>query len=520
MTNNHLLLYHLAELMLEREQHTLPVDDLFEDEQIGGFVRSINIDSPYQQSLFEGVLTETIKKGQVLVYFTVEGYFHYVLGEVVYKKALGKEPEFLKNIIENNQLKGAIEGVKECLIRDVQKNRFDRLTCLVDFGGKALDACVVPFCKALTLNMVKGEITYLIGSKVKVEWLTHLLFKTFTFYDMILLDNVITVLYRSDKRHIGDEVLKRIARIIAPLDWPNWFPARMIVLMCQGLKKANRDEMDVDLIPKWIDKSYRFLLERNWDAIEIVTIKFELLEVQAGLKYPYHQIIDGYIECLDDLYKSDNLKTTIAASVQNSIGYFYDKIGEVNNSVKFYKKALQTRLELHPQENHHIANIYNNLGVVYMDHNPDLALKYLKKALTIEENILGEFSPNTAMTMINLSKVYRDLEQFTKAVEICSKACSILNNFNSHDEELNIGNKALADIYFQWGKRLYFKDKFKEAIEYLLLSTNISQTSNNTLLLRAAYTQIRKPKLAVRALIMHLEVLKKQKQIITFYSIT
>ena len=60
MTNNHLLLYHLAELMLEREQHTLPVDDLFEDEQIGGFVRSINIDSPYQQSLFEGVLTETI----------------------------------------------------------------------------------------------------------------------------------------------------------------------------------------------------------------------------------------------------------------------------------------------------------------------------------------------------------------------------------------------------------------------------------------------------------------------------
>ena len=48
--------------MLEREQHTLPVDELFVDEQIGGFVRSINIDSPYQQLLFEGVSTKSVKK--------------------------------------------------------------------------------------------------------------------------------------------------------------------------------------------------------------------------------------------------------------------------------------------------------------------------------------------------------------------------------------------------------------------------------------------------------------------------
>ena len=32
MTGNHLLLYRLAELMLEHEQHILPVDLLFDDE--------------------------------------------------------------------------------------------------------------------------------------------------------------------------------------------------------------------------------------------------------------------------------------------------------------------------------------------------------------------------------------------------------------------------------------------------------------------------------------------------------
>jgi hypothetical protein len=103
MTANHLLLCRLAELMLTEQQHQLPVDFLFEDGQIGDFVKSIQIDSPYQQMLLEGVLTETVNEDKLYVTFTVEGYFHYVLGEVIFNQAMGKGPEFLKDIIENNK---------------------------------------------------------------------------------------------------------------------------------------------------------------------------------------------------------------------------------------------------------------------------------------------------------------------------------------------------------------------------------------------------------------------------------
>ena len=61
MTSNHFLLYRLAELMLEYEQNILPVDLLFDDKQIGDFVMSIQIDSPYQQMLLQGVLTESVQ---------------------------------------------------------------------------------------------------------------------------------------------------------------------------------------------------------------------------------------------------------------------------------------------------------------------------------------------------------------------------------------------------------------------------------------------------------------------------
>src|SRR6056300_748548 len=142
MTNNHLLLYRIAELMLDKEQHILLLDDLFEDEQIGSFVKSIQIDSPYQQLIFEGVLTETIKKDQLMVSFTVEGYFHYVLGEVVEKRSEGKQVEYLIELLETNKLRGVTEGVEQCLLRDVEKNDLKRLMCLIDQGGKTLDACV------------------------------------------------------------------------------------------------------------------------------------------------------------------------------------------------------------------------------------------------------------------------------------------------------------------------------------------------------------------------------------------
>ena len=114
MTANHTLLYRLAELMLAEQQHQLPVDLLYEDEQIGEIVKSIQIDSPYQQMLLEGVLTETVKEERLYVTFTVEGYFHYVLGEVIFNQAEGKGPEFLKDIIENNKLNGC-KPSKECL---------------------------------------------------------------------------------------------------------------------------------------------------------------------------------------------------------------------------------------------------------------------------------------------------------------------------------------------------------------------------------------------------------------------
>jgi tetratricopeptide (TPR) repeat protein len=143
--------------MLEQEKHMLLVDDLFDDDQIGDYVKSIQIDSPYQQLLLEGVLTESVNDENLYVGFTVEGYFHYVLGEVIFKHAEGKDAEFLIGLIRNNRLNGIKEGVEQCLIRDVNRGQLDRLIALIDLGSEAGTVARYPLAHAF-MKMPVNEV--------------------------------------------------------------------------------------------------------------------------------------------------------------------------------------------------------------------------------------------------------------------------------------------------------------------------------------------------------------------------
>ena len=170
MTDNHLLLHRLSEIMLEHEQHILPVDLLFDDDQIGEYVKSIQIDSPYQQMLLEGVLTESVRDEKLYVSFTAEGYFHFVLGEVIYKQSNDKNYTYLIELIEKNRLNGGKEGVEQCLIKEVNQGRLKRLVSLIDVGGTAGNVARFPLVHAFMKNRVEDVFKTLLESPSGHDW--------------------------------------------------------------------------------------------------------------------------------------------------------------------------------------------------------------------------------------------------------------------------------------------------------------------------------------------------------------
>jgi len=170
MTTNQHLTFRLAERMLATGHPELSVDDLFEDELIGDFVKSIQIDSPYQQLLLEGVLTERVQEGELMVGFTVEGYFHHVLGEVIHHQTEGQGAAELLNLIESSSLNGVKEGVERCLIKDSEAGELDRLMELIDMGGMGMRIARFPLVAAFIHHDVRQVYDALMANPTREDW--------------------------------------------------------------------------------------------------------------------------------------------------------------------------------------------------------------------------------------------------------------------------------------------------------------------------------------------------------------
>lgn len=132
------VLMRLCELMISFEKSIIPLDLIYNDEILGDFVRTIQIDSPYQQLIMEGVITESVIDEKLSVNFTIEGFFHYLLGEIISKESINKDYNYFVDLIENNNLNGIKEGVENCLITDVYNGGINRIIELVDTNNSAI----------------------------------------------------------------------------------------------------------------------------------------------------------------------------------------------------------------------------------------------------------------------------------------------------------------------------------------------------------------------------------------------
>ena len=311
MTNNHLLLYRLAELMLEKQQHILALDDLFEDEQISVFVRSIQIDSPSQQLIFEGVLTETIKEERVMMTFTVEGYFHYVLGEVIEKKTEGKGAEAIKELLDNNKLRGIVEGVEQCLVRDVERNDLSRLMWLIDQGGKALDASAYPLAQAFLIHPIERVINELLADPT---------------------DNDIEVLEKSIKKlesaQQNDKVKTLYQVINNVLEPNNILKATLYVNSIEHIRKEYRKEklnkVSLVMVKKEdeISGDFYFYLAKQFDFIA-----------------DYNKAIEYYDKSLAIQLKVHGDQHPSTGQSYSNLGIVWSGKGEYDKAIEYFEKS-------------------------------------------------------------------------------------------------------------------------------------------------------------------------------------
>lgn len=456
MTDNHLLLFRIAELMLEYEQHVLPVDLIFDDVQIGDYVKSIQIDSPYQQMLREGVLTESVRNEKLYVSYTVEGYFHYVLGEVIFKQTKDREAQPLKKIVEENKLNGAKEGVEQCLIRDVNQNELARLMWLIDLGGDLMDLCGKPLAHAF-LN-IKGKLTSEFEQNhaysEQIKKVTNELFDEPTDNDIEALSRGIAYLEETQKNNVKTLLYQRIYELIVP---NNFKKSILYAKSIEYIPYVNRNDKLQDLAVNSIKEESelafsfyfslgeQFFFVRNYDkAIECfekslsISIKingdqhsltsesFNNLGLMWATKREYDKALKYYEKSLVIRLKVFGDQHSSTGESYNNLGTVWKFKGEYDKSIAYFEKSLTIKLKIHGDQHPSTGISYNNLGIVWSDKGKyDKAIEYYEKSLSIRLKIYGDFHSTTRLTYLSLGTAWKNKAEFDKSIAYYEKSLEI-----------------------------------------------------------------------------------------------
>jgi tetratricopeptide (TPR) repeat protein len=411
----HKLIFHLAKLMLDQEKHILPVDELFDDDLISDFVKSIQIDSPYQQLLLEGVLTESVKEENLYVGFTVEGYFHYVLGEVIYFQTGGKEANELKKLVEENTLKGAKEGVEQCLIRDLQSNDLSRLMWLIDEGGKVLDICIVPlasaFCNVNLSNKDDNEMANIIEKRV--SYIFSILLVNSTDNDFVVLEKTINILKSTQRHNLVSKIYAKINETVIP----------------DTLKKAKLYIDSIEFIPDF---------ERKEKLNQIDSFFYQNKEKESF-------------------------------EIYNGIADQFKYISEFEKAQEFYEKALKIGIKEFSEESIEISGLYNDLGGLLRERaDYEKAFNYIEKSILIDIKLYGENDPSLWAALGNLAAIYwlnGDYENALSKYEIAIEFTKI---------KFGKIHPNLASLYNNHGNVFHALGEYDKAINYFESALSIS----------------------------------------------
>ena len=482
MTANHLLLYRLAELMLEHEQHILPVDLLFDDEQIGDFVKSIQIDSPYQQMLFEGVLTESVRDEKLFVSFTVEGYFHYLLGEVIYNQTNGKNPIAIKKILDENKLNAIKPGLEQYFIKCAFKENHSVIINLIDLFSNNLDIIV----KAFVLLIVNKEKKKVLDS----------LFENVTDNDLLLLIEVLNYINNYMPQFLiefENELLKY--KFLSEIDI---FKKSYI----EALRNASIDLIDLKCLDKISSNDFDIEFEINIVKINLFiklnyfksaekTIKRNLFILKKLKSNNRRNIVKMFFNNISTYYSEiGNYNLAIDASkkalsfsdesqsdfgiLMNNTALRYIEIDLYDEAEKYLKIALNFDLKKFGNYSENVASRYGNFGLLNINKENYLeAIDYLKLALKIDKSLFGNEDDIIATRLINLSEAYRNTNQIEEALNCIYEARKIdIANYGDKHPMIAYSYNIEAHIYMQL-------EDFERAIQTIKKAIQINKLFQN-----------------------------------------
>jgi two-component system sensor histidine kinase/response regulator len=190
-------------------------------------------------------------------------------------------------------------------------------------------------------------------------------------------------------------------------------------------------------------------------------------------------MIENYAKASEYFYQSLKIKEEIndtlgiATSLLN-IGMIKDDQGLIDEAIEHYTKSMELALKMHETSNDteiekKLVAAYNNLGTIYTDIEPELALDYFIKTINITAK-LG-MTRELAYAFNNIANIYSERNEKEKALKYYEEALATLIKIGDEGGTID-GLNNIGIHYFEEGS-------YKKAINYAHQALDKSKKNEN-----------------------------------------
>jgi CHAT domain-containing protein len=109
----------------------------------------------------------------------------------------------------------------------------------------------------------------------------------------------------------------------------------------------------------------------------------------------------------------------------STLGLLYGTTRKYSQAEESHRVALQIREALFGAESEAVAASNNDLGMIYLETDPDQALAYFEKAIATYRKIHGDHHPKIAIANTNMGIAYRKLDLLGDAIQNFEEAAKI-----------------------------------------------------------------------------------------------
>lgn len=140
--------------------------------------------------------------------------------------------------------------------------------------------------------------------------------------------------------------------------------------------------------------------------------------------------------------------------------------GDIEGTEQLYQQTLNAALEGSTPGSDEVISLLIYIGEQYESFGPmQLAEKYYLRLLTIAENRFGAHHVHTATTLSNLALLYRNLDNYDKAVPLILRSIAIFE-INEGRDSVSVGTARdiLGSIYFRLGQLKLAEQELRHAL--------------------------------------------------------